>query len=254
MRPEDLDLLRTVGHPSLEVSGAWAVVAVTRPDLASDSYRSRLWRVPLTGQSPWQALTSGTRDTSPVVSPDGSRIAFLRATGSAPPQLAIMPADGGEAEILTDHPLGVSGTPVFSPDSTRIAYAARVPEHGRFGTDEAIGPDAEPARRITTYTYRLDGPGFTIGRPTHLHLIDVPAQAEPGSQRPASRPVRITTGVDGVSSPVFSPDGARILALRDVPDTLRPEFVELLLEVRPRSPPSPRPSRAAWRCAPPRSG
>ncbi|PFG20522.1 alpha/beta hydrolase family protein [Serinibacter salmoneus] len=231
MRPEDLDLLRTVGHPSLDPSGAWAVVAVTRSDLESDSYRSRLWRVPLTAQAPWQPLTSGTRDSSPVVSPDGSRIAFLRATGSAPPQLAIMSADGGEAEVLTDHLLGVSGTPVFSPDSTRIAYVARVPEHGRFGTDSAVGPDAEPARRITTFTYRLDGPGFTIGRPSHLHLIDVPAPAEPGREQHPPRPVRITSGLDGVSAPVFSPDGDRILALREVPDTLRPDLVEILLDV-----------------------
>src|SRR5690348_18125076 len=39
--------------------------------------------------------------------------------------------------VTTDdqHPLG-AGAPRWSPDSTRLAYAARVPEQGRYGTED----------------------------------------------------------------------------------------------------------------------
>ena len=49
MRPEDLDLLHACGRPALTPDGRVAVVAVTRPDLASDSYGGQLWRVPTDG-------------------------------------------------------------------------------------------------------------------------------------------------------------------------------------------------------------
>src|SRR5690606_40056821 len=89
-------------------------------------------------------LTHGWRDSEPAWSPDGRWIAFVRVereeNPSGPPrtgkpQLWILPAHGGEPRRLTDHPLGVSA-PVWSPDSTRLAYLARVPEPGRYGTDE----------------------------------------------------------------------------------------------------------------------
>ena len=53
-------------------------------------------------------LTHGPADSSPAWSPDASRIAFLRAQ-DGPPQVWLLPADGGEAEQLTTLPLGAVG-------------------------------------------------------------------------------------------------------------------------------------------------
>ena len=59
MRPTDLALLRTPGVPTVSPDGRMAVVAVTRPDLEADEYRSQLWAVPTDGSAPARPLTSG---------------------------------------------------------------------------------------------------------------------------------------------------------------------------------------------------
>ena len=56
----------------------------------------------------------------------------------------MLPTAGGAARRLTDHHLG-AGAPVWSPDSRRLAYAARVPEEGRYGTVEGVGPERRAA-------------------------------------------------------------------------------------------------------------
>lgn len=131
MRPEHLDLLFAAGRPSLTPDGSAAVVAVGRPDLADDRYLGTLWVVPTDGEPP-RPLTSGDRDTSPAVSPDGRRVAFLRAGADSPPQVHVTAIDGGEPVCLTAHELG-AGAPVWSPDGARLAWSARVPDPGRSG-------------------------------------------------------------------------------------------------------------------------
>ncbi|MGC0274604.1 S9 family peptidase [Pseudactinotalea sp. Z1739] len=185
MRPEHLNLLHSTARPAVHPDGTWAVIAVSRPDLEEDTYPSRLWRLDL-GDGALRPLTHGLRDAEPVISPDGRYLAFLRAAKGDKPQLALMRVDGGEPQLLTDHPLGVSGRPEFSPDSTRIAYTARVPEDGRYGTTEGVGPDAEPPRHITRFTYRLDGAGFHADRPQHVYVIAVHEENDPMAAGPGA--------------------------------------------------------------------
>src|SRR4051812_31221278 len=162
MRPEHLDLLSATGRPALTPDGRHAVVAVVRPDLDSDTYTGGLWLVPVDGGGA-RRLTNGHRDTSPAISPDGRRVAFLRAGKDSAPQVHVTGITGGEPMALTDHPLG-AGAPVWSPDGRRVAYVARVPEPGRYGTEDADGrkpdSDAEAPRLITTAAYRIDDLGF----------------------------------------------------------------------------------------------
>ncbi|PRX46726.1 dipeptidyl aminopeptidase/acylaminoacyl peptidase [Prauserella shujinwangii] len=209
MRPTDIALLATPGRPALR--GDLLLVAVSRPDLAADSYRSSLYRVGPDGATPW---THGERDSAPAISPDGRWVAFLRATGkSGPlsrPQLHVMPAAGGESRRITELPLGVE-EPAWAPDSRRIAFLARVPEPGRYGLpegDEAEAPaaEAEAPRRITRFDYRLDDVGFLRDRPKRLFVLDVLAD-EPGEPEP------LTGGATGVSDPVWAPDGESVLVV-----------------------------------------
>lgn len=203
MRPDDLALLRTPGIPTLSPDGATAVVAVTRLDLAENEYRSVLWQVATDGSTPPRQLTQGTKDSEPRFSPDGRWLAFLRA-GEGKPQLHVLPTGGGESVNVTDHPLG-AGAPVWSPDSTAIAYSARVPEQGRYGTEEKLTPDKEAPRLITELSYRMDGLGFLLDRRPHLFVVDVVGD---GVLLDEPSPVQVTDGDWNDTGVAWSPDGA----------------------------------------------
>ena len=213
VNPADLALLRTPGTPTLSPDGSRAVVAVTRPDLDEDGYRSRLWLVDTTGATPPRPLTDGHRDSAPAWSPDGRWIAFLRAPAEGKPQLHLLPADLGDARAVTtdeQHPLG-AGAPRWSPDSTRLAYSTRVPEQGRYGTEEKQTPDKEPPRRITRMWSRVDGLGFLLDRPEHVFVLD-PFADEPS-------PVQVTDGPADDHQVSWTPDGRLLFTTdRDAPE------------------------------------
>jgi dipeptidyl aminopeptidase/acylaminoacyl peptidase len=201
MLPADLALLRTPSAPSLSPDGRLVVVAVGRIDLEANTYRGDLWVTPTDGSAPPRRFTAGKRDGRPRFSPDGRWIAFLRAGDDDKPQLHVMPADGGEPRRLCEHPLGAEAF-AWSPDSTRIAYVARVPEPGRYGTDEDVPPEKEPPRRITTFQYRLDNLGFTNDRRPHLFVVDAGTEG--------AEPVQLTRGDYDHGDPAWSPDGGAI--------------------------------------------
>ncbi|MDT0330152.1 S9 family peptidase [Nocardiopsis lambiniae] len=202
MKPTDIVHLHTVGAPTLAPDGTRAVFSLVRPDLDEDAYLGSLWSVPTDGSEAPTRLTRGDRDRAPVFSPDGRWIAFLRPDGDERPQIHVLPARGGEAWRITAHPLG-AGVPVWSPDSTRVAYTARVPEPGRYVDVE---PGKEPPRRITSFKYRLDGLGFFGDRRSHVF---VSAPIDPA--REAGEPVRVTEGDFDHSDVAWSPDGGELV-------------------------------------------
>jgi dipeptidyl aminopeptidase/acylaminoacyl peptidase len=208
MRPNDLALLRTPGVPTVSPDGRIAVVAVTRPDLEADEYRSQLWAVPTDGSAPARPLTSGHRDSAPAFSPDGRWLAYLSAEPGAQPQITVLPTAGGAARRLTALHLG-AGAPVWSPDSRRLAYVARVPERGRYGTVEGVGAAAEPPRLITALQYRRDGVGFLSDKPSQVFVLDLPQDfADDTGKLP--EPAQLTTGEADCTDVVWNPDGGEL--------------------------------------------
>lgn len=204
MRPSDIELLAVPGRLSLR--GNLLLAAVSRPCLDTDRYHGTLRRIGFDGTD--RAWTRGTHDSAPSISPDGNWVAFLRRTGEGPGQLYVMPSDGGEGERLTELPLG-AGEPVWAPDSRRIAFTARVPEPGRYGTPddsgETVAADAEPPRRITRFDYRLDDVGFVADRRLRLFVVD--AFGGPGTAEP------LTGGETDAEYPVWTSDGERVLVV-----------------------------------------
>ncbi|MEU7785066.1 S9 family peptidase [Amycolatopsis sp. NPDC049159] len=206
MRPADIEDLVVPGRPALR--GNLLLTALSQPDLKANAARGALRRVSLDGgESAW---THGPRDSAPAISPDGRWVAFLRAGegkgADGSPQLHVMPSDGGEARRLTSLHLG-AGEPVWAPDSRRIAFTARVPEAGRYGTEDADGETPEPAaeapRRITRMDYRLDDVGFVRDRPQRLFVVD--------AAEPAEEPEPLTGAGFDASNPVWTPDGTRVV-------------------------------------------
>ncbi|MBN9105817.1 MAG: S9 family peptidase [Propionibacteriaceae bacterium] len=205
MHPRQLDLLSSLSAPAVDPRGEYAVVAVTRPDLAADAYVGQLWRVPLTGGTPVR-LTRGFRDTNPRISPDGGLIAFLRAQPGGRPQVALVPADGGEPMVITDAKLGVSAF-AFSPDSARLAYIAAVPEDGRYGTLDGVGAGQEDPRRITSYKYWHNGRGYTSDQRQHLFVVDVP---DPRGEPPVAPAGRAAKGADDAAKANLLPTSSQL--------------------------------------------
>jgi dipeptidyl aminopeptidase/acylaminoacyl peptidase len=210
MRPADIEALVVPGHPALK--GDLVLTAVGHPDLEANANHSSIRRVALSGgDTPW---THGPRDSAPAISPDGRWVAFLRAgEGEGPggkPQVHVMPAAGGDAKRITELPLG-AGTPVWAPDSRRVAFTARVPEAGRYGTEGADGetPEspAEAPRRITRMDYRIDDIGFLRDRPQRLFVLDAVAVVEGGGAEPEP----VSPDTYDVGDPVWTPDGERVV-------------------------------------------
>ena len=212
MLPADIEVLLVPGRPTLH--GHLLLTAVSHPDLKTNQAHSSLRRVLLDGggERPW---TQGPHDSAPAISPDGRWVAFLRrGEGEGPdgrPQLHLIPVDGGDAKRLTALPLG-AGSPVWAPDSQRIAFIARVPAAGRYGTADADGETPEAAaeapRRITRMDYRVDDVGFTRDRMKRLFVIDAITALE-AEDLVELKPLT-EDGFDA-DDPAWTPDGTRIV-------------------------------------------
>ena len=178
MKSGDIEALTSLSAPTIAPDGSRAVVSATHPSIDADGTVGQLWSVPLDG-SPAHRLTRGRVDLAPQFSPDGGTIAFLRGDKGEAPQLYALDARGGEPVKLTDAKLGVESF-AWSPDSTRITYAAAVPEQGRYGTVEGVSSGSERGRHITTLVYKYNGAGYIGDQRTQVFVVSVPQlDAEP---------------------------------------------------------------------------
>jgi dipeptidyl aminopeptidase/acylaminoacyl peptidase len=233
MKIADLELLTSVGTPTVSPDGSRAVVEVSHPSFDADSNVGQLWEVPLDAADAGRdalaerprRLTRGAGDSSPQFSPDGALLAFLRGA-DGPPQLVIVDARGGEPITLTDQKMGV-GEFVWAPDSATIVYSARVAEPGRYGTVEGLAAPAEPARRITTLKYKANGLGFRNDRRSQLFVVEVPSidsepiydraplasDADTDAPKPTKVPEsrQLTDDDADHGAPRMTPDGTHVL-------------------------------------------
>jgi serine/threonine protein kinase/Tol biopolymer transport system component len=160
-------------------------------------------------------------ENDPVISPDGSQVAFVRVEGPDERDLYVKLIDGGEPVLISE---GDIHTPAWSPDGNQIAFIRDVQEDGaivrRIFTISALG-GAE--RQITTslaarrYGYGLSwSPDGNI-----LAMIDRESpegssgifllSLETGEKRRLTSP---PPGHDGDRHPRFSPDGGTVAFVR----------------------------------------
>ena len=245
MGPFDIEKLIAVGRPTIASDGAFAMFATSRPDLSANRAVGQLWRVQLPDGEP-RRFTRGVADASPQISPNDSAVAFRRLDGNGKPQIFVVGSRGGEPVQGTDVPLGV-GEFDWSGDGSRIAFTARVPEKGRYGTVEGVDAAAEPPRHITGIRWNENGVGYTPDRPSHVFVIDVPPlYAEPfyepaasvlpeGAEKPtktlvAADPAQLTSGTASHSALALRDD--EVLAVVDEIETDRRDLRSRLIAVR----------------------
>jgi dipeptidyl aminopeptidase/acylaminoacyl peptidase len=245
MRAQDIEKLVSVGRPDIAPDGTFAVFAHSRPDLTANRAVGQLWRVDLPSGTP-RRLTRGTADSAPRLSPDGVTIAFLRGDAKGKPQLFVVAAEGGEPVQATDSALGVSEFD-WSPDGRRLAFTARVPEPGRYGSVEGLDAAAEAPRHITGVRWHANGLGYLADRPSRLFVVDAPATdgepfyepaavVLPEGEQPRKKQVvghdAVELGVssESVAGSVFA--GDEILTVVDEIEPLRRDLRSILLAVR----------------------
>ncbi|WP_194408630.1 alpha/beta hydrolase family protein [Microbacterium cremeum] len=243
MRPQGIETLVSVGRPAIAPDGGFAVFATSRPDLAANRNVGQLWRIDLPDGTP-RRLTRGTADSAPRLSRDGTSIAFLRGDAKGKPQVHIIDASGGEPVQATDTVLGVEDF-AWAPDGASIAYLARVPEKGRYGSVEGLDPSAEAPRHITGIRWHANGLGYVADRPAHVFVIAAAAtDSEPfyepapdvlaDDETPPKKPVvaaearQLTEGTTSHAALVFTADGRELLT---VPDDIEPDRRDLRTRV-----------------------
>jgi dipeptidyl aminopeptidase/acylaminoacyl peptidase len=212
-----------IGDPQVSPDGSHvAFVRVTVND-NKEGYNTSVWSVPATGGEAPRQLTKGDHDTAPRWSPDGKFLVFLRSTEKdgkpEPPQLAMLPMDGGDSFVFTELPKG-AGSPVWAPDGKNIAFTSETnpedlakqekkkrdekPESS--GDSESVDEHKSDVRVITRAVYRQDNEGYIdFKHPSHIWIVSAPRTAEE-----KVKPRQLTTGRFDEENAVWSKDGSQI--------------------------------------------
>ncbi len=226
MTPADIRRQVVLDEHDMAADGSVAVVA--RRVIRHDRYQSHLVAISLgsAGRAADLQLTSGAvRDGWPRISPDATRVAFIRSVNDddGPSKVCVLPVAGGRLRPVRTVGIGSVGEVAWSPDGTRLAFTAEVdPPRFLVGKVPPIGRhhpaswrDTSPvARRVTRADWRWDGVGH-LDRWSHLFVVEAAAGATPR---------QVTSGDWGVSDIAWSPDGRTVAfssARGDDPD-LRP--------------------------------
>lgn len=167
--------LRSVGDPQITKDGKSVVFTLGWNDRVNDASYSNLWIVSSDGKDQRPLTTGPFRDTSPRLSPDGTRLAYI-SNRSGRPQIRIRWMDSGqEAEItdLLESPSAIE----WSPDGKWIAYIARVAAKPSWSVKMPEKPAgarwADPPVVVTRLRWRADGAGLI--QPGYRHIFVVPS-------------------------------------------------------------------------------
>lgn len=147
--PQDLWAMKRVGSPALSPDGRRVVFTVQEWSIEKNKSTTQLWLVDVAAGEPRRLTTAQASDTSPVWSPDGTRIAFVSKRGEDEnPSLYLLRLDGGEPEKILELPFAI-GNPKWLPDGRSLIVATRViPElAGRLGPDALAAMRKEIKRR-----------------------------------------------------------------------------------------------------------
>lgn len=205
----DLFKIKQLESPALSPDGKLVVYVVrsiepdrstadpTKAEAGSQeswTYRTQLWLAATDGSTPPRQLTFGPAgNSSPVWSPRGDRIAFVRSLGKEKPQVWLLALGGGEAQPLTKLETG-AGQPQWSPDGSRILFSSSLSYAQVREALEKAGQPAAPA-------WSVEKPGRQPNDTANWKLHPGDKAATHGTDSPAAPPAKVTAKAD--------PDGSR---------------------------------------------
>ncbi|MGB9067139.1 MAG: S9 family peptidase [Candidatus Acidiferrales bacterium] len=213
---EDLYRVKHVDSMHVSPDGREIVFTLVSQDFARAKEASHIWLMDADGGNARQFTFADQSDMSPIFSPDGKWLAFVREV-AGDDQIFVMPLGGGGARQVTHLSTGIDD-PLWSPDGKSIAFTSDVyPECGadddcnkKIATRWAKGP--LHAHMADELLYR-HWTSWKDGQRSHVLLADV-----------ASGSVRDLTPGDfdsprfQLSGPLqydFSPDGKELVVDSD---------------------------------------
>jgi dipeptidyl aminopeptidase/acylaminoacyl peptidase len=196
--------MESVSNPQISPDGSQVVFTRGFVDIMKDQNSSNLWIIDVKGERLRQLTEGSWRDSSPVWSPDGKRIAFL-SDRSGSTQVHVLWADTRETLQLTRVERAPGGLK-WSPDGRLILFATSIPD------DTPLLPVKLPATPkgaqlargaviVDRLSWGADGIGPTTKTFTQVFTVDAMV---------GGTPRQITSGHYTHNAPEWSPDGKTI--------------------------------------------
>ncbi len=196
--------MESVSGPNISPDGNLILFSRRWVDQVSDRYTSNIWIVDVEGKRVSELTRGDWRDSSPVWSPDGKRLAFI-SDRSGTSQLHVMWFDTREIAQLTRLENAPSSIR-WSPDGSKIAFTQFVPDKDpllsiKMPSRPKGAKWAAPAVIVDRLSWQRDGSGYRAPGYTHVYTIDSVLGGTPRI---------ITRGDYGHSDPQWSADGNSI--------------------------------------------